>query len=168
VRPISVVDSSILWNMVPRHWVNSAWYLETKWWSHLQGLKKSMTIQTTSTEISTLEDEITMLSSNVGYLSPSGMAAHHSRTATPYEAWTLTFNTCRYCTDRLMKTNIMTTSLCIYFTVLSASQTLCQYQEAQWMINWTGFGRKSSQSNWNTDPAFIFSFWKTRQLKFHN
>jgi len=54
-----------------------------------------MTIQTTSTEISTLEDEITMLSSNVGYLSPSGMAAHHSRTATPYEAWTLTFNTCR-------------------------------------------------------------------------
>ena len=154
--------------MLPCHWVTGAWCLETKCWSHLQGLKKSMAIRTTSTEISTLEDEITMLSSNVEYLSPTGMAAHHSRTATPYEAWTLTFNTCWNCTDRLMKGNITTTSLYIYFTVLSASQTICQYQEAQWMINWTGFGRKRSQSNWNTDRAFTFSVCKTRQLKCHN
>jgi len=50
-----------------------------------------MMIRTTSMEISTLEDEITMLSWNFGYLSPSDMAAHYRRTTTPCEVWTAFF-----------------------------------------------------------------------------
>jgi hypothetical protein len=56
------LKSPRFWDIAPRHWVIDDRNFGTPWWYHIQGLNSSC-------DISTLEDEATMVFQNFGHKS---------------------------------------------------------------------------------------------------